>query len=358
MNVNTTSVSDVAVTSPRSTRKTPPPNISGNYFHPAFKKNNKGNLPDRTRTKRILWSGMELCSIYLWGSICFRSAFSKTAGASSPDIRNSRLSALSPSSPQTSGSPFLKNSSRLHGGVHAGGISLRINGRICCDTNRPCCITAKSRIPLLYGADCWQVTVISARISIRMISLCATGSGASSTTRVLGITALVRNSSRNRCGGVFFTVQPSCCQIAHTFTCSATRTGAGSTFFRSWSHGYATASNSESWSHWPGILFGLTYPMKLLSCSISIWENLKRLFYARYCRESKASDNEFWLSQPRKPTTELINYSTVQHVRLGSHCRNSICFDPSWRQSFFRRDQLSIALKSDIPSSFPVKMEF
>ena len=73
----------------------------------------------------------------------------------------------------------------------------------------------------------------STDIDMRMISLCATGSGASSTTRVLGITALVRNSSRNRCGGVFFTVQPSCCQIAHTFTCSATRTGAGSTFFRS-----------------------------------------------------------------------------------------------------------------------------
>ena len=153
--------------------------------------------------------------------------------ASSPDIRNFRSSAPSSSSPLTNGPLFLKNSSRLHGGVHAGGISLRINGRICYDTNRPCCITAKSWITLLYGAGYWRATVISARISIRMISLCATGSGVSSTTRVLGITALVRNSSRNRCGGVFFTVQPSCCQIAHTFICSATRTGAGSTFFRS-----------------------------------------------------------------------------------------------------------------------------
>lgn len=153
--------------------------------------------------------------------------------ASSHDTRNFRSSAPSSSSPLTNGPLFLKNSSRLHGGVHAGGISLRINGRICYDTNRPCCITAKSWITLLYGAGYWRATVISARISIRMISLCATGSGASSTTRVLGITALVRNSSRNRCGGVFFTVQPSCCQIAHTFTCSATRTGAGSTFFRS-----------------------------------------------------------------------------------------------------------------------------
>ena len=186
----------------------------------------------------------------------------------------------------------------------------------------------------------------------------ATGFGALNTTRGFGITVHAKTSSQNRCGGAFFSVPQSCWRPVHALISSATRTGAGSTFFRSWSHGYATASNSESWSHWPGILFGLTYPMKLLSCSISIWENLKMLFYARYCRESKASDNEFWLSQPRKPTTELINYSTVQHVRLGSHCRNSICFDPSWRQSFFRRDQLSIALKSDIPSSFPVKMEF
>ena len=41
MNANTISVSDVAVTSPRSTRKTPPPNISGNYFHPVFKNNHE-----------------------------------------------------------------------------------------------------------------------------------------------------------------------------------------------------------------------------------------------------------------------------------------------------------------------------
>ena len=130
--------------------------------------------------------------------------------ASSPDTRNSWNSAPSPSSPRTSGSSFLKNNSRLHGGVHAGGISLRINGRICYDTNRPCCITAKSRITLLYGAGYWRVTVISAQISTRMTSQCATGSGSSSTTRGSGLTASVRNSSRNRCGGASFTVPQSC----------------------------------------------------------------------------------------------------------------------------------------------------
>lgn len=130
--------------------------------------------------------------------------------ASSHDTRNFRSSAPSSSSPRTSGSSFLKSSHRLHGGVHAGGISLRINGRICYDTNRPCCITAKSWITLLYGAGYWRATVISARISIRMISLCATGSGASSIIRARGFTVPAGNSSRNRCGGASCTVPQSC----------------------------------------------------------------------------------------------------------------------------------------------------
>ena len=130
--------------------------------------------------------------------------------ASSPDTRNSWNSAPSPSSPRTSGSSFLKNSSRLHGGVHAGGISLRINGRICCDTNRLCSIIAKYRITLLYGAGYWQVIVISAQILIRMTSLCATGSGSSSTTHGFGITVHAKTSSQNRCGGAFFSVPQSC----------------------------------------------------------------------------------------------------------------------------------------------------
>ena len=79
--------------------------------------------------------------------------------ASSPDTRSFKSFVHSPSLPRTSGSSFLKSSHRLHGGVHAGGISLRINGRICYDTNRPCCITAKSWITLLYGAGYWRATV-------------------------------------------------------------------------------------------------------------------------------------------------------------------------------------------------------
>ena len=130
--------------------------------------------------------------------------------ASSHDTRNFRSSAPSSSSPLTNGPLFLKNSSRLHGGVHAGGISLRINGRICCDTNRLCSIIAKYRITLLYGAGYWRATVISARISIRMISLWATGSGASSTTHGFGITVHAKTSSQNRCGGAFFSVPQSC----------------------------------------------------------------------------------------------------------------------------------------------------
>ena len=130
--------------------------------------------------------------------------------ASSPDIRNFRSSAPSSSSPLTNGPLFLKNSSRLHGGVHAGGISLRINGRICYDTNRPCCITAKSRITLLYGAGYWQVAGVMQGISTRMTSRLVTGSGSSSTPHGFGLTAPVRRSSQNRCGGAFFSVPRSC----------------------------------------------------------------------------------------------------------------------------------------------------
>ena len=130
--------------------------------------------------------------------------------ASSHDTRNFRSSAPSSSSPLTNGPLFLKNSSRLHGGVHAGGISLRINGRICCDTNRLCSIIAKYRITLLYGAGYWQVIVISAQILIRMTSLCATGSGSSSTPHGFGITVHAKTSSQNQCGGAFFSVPQSC----------------------------------------------------------------------------------------------------------------------------------------------------
>ena len=130
--------------------------------------------------------------------------------ASSHDTRNFRSSAPSSSSPRTSGSSFLKSSHRLHGGVHAGGISLRINGRICYDTNRLCSIIAKYRITPLYGAGYWRATVISAQILIRMTSLCATGSGASSTPHGFGITVHAKTSSQNQCGGAFFSVPQSC----------------------------------------------------------------------------------------------------------------------------------------------------
>ena len=130
--------------------------------------------------------------------------------ASSHDTRNFRSSAPSSSSPLTNGPLFLKNSSRLHGGVHAGGISLRINGRICYDTNRPCCITAKSRITLLYGAGCWRVAGVMQGISTRMTSRLGTGSGSSSTPLGFGLTAPVRRSSQNRYGGAFFSVPRSC----------------------------------------------------------------------------------------------------------------------------------------------------
>ena len=136
--------------------------------------------------------------------------------ASSPDTRSFRSFVHSPSSPRTSGSSFLKNSSRLHGGVHAGGISLRINGRICYDTNRPCCITAKSRITLLYGAGCWRVAGVMQGISTRMTSRLGTGSGSSSTPLGFGLIAPVRRSSQNRYGGAFFSVLPKLQGRLHT----------------------------------------------------------------------------------------------------------------------------------------------
>lgn len=155
--------------------------------------------------------GMELCRFYAGKKHPFQRPYPRPSGhASSPDTRNSRNSALSPNSPQTNGPLFLKNSSRLHGGVHAGGISLRINGRICCDTNRPCCITAKSRITLLYGAGYWRVAGVMQGISTRMTSLCATGSGSSSTPHGFGITVHAKTSSQNQCGGAFFSVPRSC----------------------------------------------------------------------------------------------------------------------------------------------------
>ncbi len=193
----------------------------------------KGNHHDRTRTERIPRPGMELCSIHSGGGHLFPLRSHRNSGhASSPDTRSFRSFVHSPSLPRTSGSSFLKNSSRLHGGVHAGGISLRINGRICYDTNRSCCITAKYRITLLYGAGYWQVIVISAQILIRMTSLCATGSGSSSTTHGFGLTAPVRRSSQNRCGGASCTALPTCCQTAPTLTSSAMRIGAVLTSFR------------------------------------------------------------------------------------------------------------------------------
>lgn len=137
--------------------------------------------------------------------------FLRSSGhASSPDTRSFKSFVHSPSLPRTSGSPFLKSSQRLHGGVRAGKISPLLNGSVCYGINRPYCITARYRITLLYEAGYWRVTVISAQISIRMTSLWATGSGSSSTTHDFGLTAPVRRSLRNRCGGASFTVQPSC----------------------------------------------------------------------------------------------------------------------------------------------------
>ena len=137
--------------------------------------------------------------------------FHRSSGlASSPDTRSFRNSAHSPSLPRTSGSSSLKNSSRLHGAVPAGKISLLPNGNACYGTSRLCFTIAKYRIIRLCGVGCWRVTVISAQILIRTTSQLATGSGSSSTTRGVGLTAPVRNSSRNRCGGAFFSVPLSC----------------------------------------------------------------------------------------------------------------------------------------------------
>ena len=130
--------------------------------------------------------------------------------ASSLDTRSFRNSAPSPSLPRTSGSSFLKSSHRLHGGVRAGKISPPLNGSDSYGTNRLCSIIAKYRITLLYGADCWRVTVISAQISTRMTSQCATGSGSLSTTHGFGITVHAKTSSQNQCGGAFFSVPQSC----------------------------------------------------------------------------------------------------------------------------------------------------
>ena len=95
------------------------------------------------------------------------------------------------------------------------------------------CITAKSRIIQLYGAGYWQVAGVMQGISTRMTSRLGTGSGSSSIPHGFGLTAPVRRSSQNRCGGASCTALPTCCQTAPTLTSSAMRTGAGSTSFRS-----------------------------------------------------------------------------------------------------------------------------
>ena len=137
--------------------------------------------------------------------------FHRSSGrASSPDTRSFRSFVHSPSLPRTSGSSSLKNSSRLHGAVPAGKISHLPNGNACYGTSRLCFTIARYRITPLYGVDCWRVTVISAQILIRTTSQLATGSGSSNTIRGFGLTAPVRNSSRNRCGGAFFSVPLSC----------------------------------------------------------------------------------------------------------------------------------------------------
>ena len=157
----------------------------------------------------LIWNGTVQHSLRRLNTSPLRSLRS-SGHASSPDTRSFKSFVHSPSLPRTSGSSFLKSSHRLHGGVHAGGISLRINGRICYDTNRPCCITAKSRITLLYGADCWRVAGVMQGISTRMTSRLGTGSGSSSIPHGSGITVHAKTSSQNRCGGAFFSVPQSC----------------------------------------------------------------------------------------------------------------------------------------------------
>ena len=105
MNANTISVSDVAATLPRSTRKTPHPNISGNYSHPAFKSNHERQSPwpNKNWTYSSIWNGTVQHSLRTLNTSPLRSHRS-SGHASSPDTRNSRSSAPSPSSPRTSGS--------------------------------------------------------------------------------------------------------------------------------------------------------------------------------------------------------------------------------------------------------------
>ena len=120
----------------------------------------------------LIWNGTVQHSLRRLNTSPLRSLRS-SGHASSPDTRSFKSFVHSPSLPRTSGSSFLKSSHRLHGGVHAGGISLRINGRICYDTNRPCCIIAKYRITLLYGAGYWQVnSYFSTDIDTHDFTLC------------------------------------------------------------------------------------------------------------------------------------------------------------------------------------------
>ena len=121
--------------------------------------------------------------------------------------------------------PFVKNNCPLHGAASAGKISPRISGSDCYGASRLCSIIAKYRIIRLCGVDCWRVTVISAQILIRTTSQLATGSGSSSIIRGFGLTAPVRSSSRNRCGGASCTAPPTCCRIARALTNSVTKTG-------------------------------------------------------------------------------------------------------------------------------------
>ena len=157
----------------------------------------------------LIWNGTVQHSLRTLNTSPLRSHRS-SGHASSPDTRSFRSFVHSPSSPRTNGPLFLKSSHRLHGGVHAGGISPLLNGNVCYCISRLCFTIAKSRITLLYGAGYWQVIVISAQILIRMTSLCATGSGSSSTTHGFGITVHAKTSSQNQCGGAFFSVPQSC----------------------------------------------------------------------------------------------------------------------------------------------------
>ena len=130
--------------------------------------------------------------------------------ASSPDTRSFKSFVHSPSSPQKSGSPFLKSNSRLHGGAPAGKISPPLNGSVCYCISRLCSIIAKYLIIRLYGVGYWQVAGVMQGISTHMISLWETGSGSSSIIRARGFNVPVRRSLRSRCGGASFTVPLNC----------------------------------------------------------------------------------------------------------------------------------------------------